>query len=157
MTLKPEIHAGAELIRNSRFLILSTIDENRLPESRTLFNLRFFRSSQFTELDKKPSSPFLTWLATNTSSRKVSQLRRDGGCCLYYFNGDGLYEGICLKGNMHEENDPRIRDAIWTDEWNHYYPGGKDGGDFSVLRFEPSSARYYCGLKTFEFKPGEDI
>ena len=37
------------------------------------------------------------------------------------------------------------------DEWAMFYPGGRDGGDFTLLRFNPLSGRYYHGLKVEEF------
>jgi general stress protein 26 len=93
---------------------------------------------------------FSTWIGTNTSSRKVAHVQRDPRVCLYYADTD-TFEGLTLQGTVEEVHDLSIRAEIWTNDWNMYYPGGQEGGDFTLLRFHPIHGRYYQGLRVVEF------
>ena len=55
---------------------------------------------------------------------------------------------------MEDVRDPAIRQAIWTDAWEMYYPGGREGGDFTLLRFQPLKGRYYQGLQVTDLDLG---
>ncbi len=140
--------AALALISRAKFQTMSTLDEKGCPETRVLFNLRKTRAAAFRGGAALPN-PFATYLGTNTSSRKVAQIRRDGRACLYYAD-NAKFEGLSLRGMLTEVFDPAVRKALWTSSWNVYYPGGRDGGDFSVFRFDPETARYYHGLKVVE-------
>ena len=141
------LNAAGDLIRRSDFVFVSTLQEpGGFPETRVMFNLARLRGDA---LDRGPaalSTPFETWLGTNTSSQKVGQLRRDPRLCLYYAD-TASFEGLSLQGTAEEVLAPEIRAALWMDGWEMYYPGGRDGGDFSVFRFQPLRGRYYHGLQ----------
>lgn len=137
------------LATRSRFVFVSTLDDRGFPETREMFSLRRGRDARkpvFTSL----GSDFSTYLGTNTSSRKTEQIRRDGRACLYY-SRTTLFQGLTLKGRLVEVLDPGIRAALWKPEWEVYYQGGLEGGDFSVFRFDWVEGRYYHGLQVVEF------
>lgn len=145
--------ASWSLVLRSEFVVLSTLDErDGSPDARLVFNLRKARREAFASGAAALPDGFATWVATNTSSRKVRELRADGRACLYYAD-TANFEGLTLQGRFEEVLDEAIRGSIWIDGWNMFYPGGKDGGDFSVFRFQPLRARYYHGLHVAEFDP----
>lgn len=129
-------------------LVLATLDERGGPDARTLFNLRRMRSEVLAD-GPAALEGFGTWLATNTSSRKVREIRRDPRACLY-FQDEAAFEGLTLQGRLEECVDLAVRAALWMPGWEMYYPGGLDGGDFTVLRFLPVHLRWYHGLRTEE-------
>jgi general stress protein 26 len=60
-----------------------------------------------------------------------------------------------LKGIMEVVDDIEIKKEIWKDELNDefskYYEGGRDGGDFIILKFTAETGRYYSGFKSEDF------
>ena len=150
----PRIKSALTLANRVDLAILSTLDAQGAPDTRALFNLRRMRASIFTSGAAALPLAFATWIATNTSSRKVRELRADARGSLYYFDPE-TFEGLTLQGAFEEILDREVRSSIWVDTWSMYYPGGVDGGDFSVFRFKPLHARYYHGLSVLEFDPSE--
>jgi general stress protein 26 len=94
---------------------------------------------------------FMNYMGTNTSSRKVAQLRKDPRSCLYYVNSTS-FEGLTVTGLLEEVLDREVKAALWMPSWEQYYSGGIDGGDYSIFRFVPEHARYYHGLEVAEFE-----
>ena len=145
------LSSSLALARRCDFVFVSTLDDgNGFPDIRVMFNLLKVRPGLLQDGPAALAKPFASWLATNTSSQKVRHLRRDSRICLYYAD-TASFEGLTLQGTASEALDPAIRKAIWMDGWAMYYPGGLEGGDFTVLQFSPERGRYYHGLKVLEF------
>lgn len=151
MTRKPEGWDEAQaLVDRVKFVYLSSLDDTGGPETRVLFNLRKVRAKALGSGPAAVGAGFGTYLGTNTSSRKVAQLRKDGRVCLYY-SDNARFEGCSVRGRLEEVSDPAIRKAVYVKAWDMYYSGGLDGGDFSLFRFVPESVRYYHGLRVLAF------
>ena len=149
------LDAAKDLVRRSPFACLSTLDDRSgCPETRLVFNLWKWRREAVLEGPARLAHPFESWLGTNTSSRKVAQVRADPRVCLYYADPES-WEGLALQGTVTEVLDRAVRAAIWSPDWERYYAGGLDGGDFTLLRFAPSQGRYYHGLEVTEFDPAQ--
>ncbi len=142
---KTERDAALALTLREKFVYVTTLDEG-FPETRVMFNLLSQRAKALSYGDGKVPRDFASYLATNTSSRKVRQIRADNRVCLYYSDND-KYEGCMVRGRVAEVTDPKIIAAIWTDDWDMYYYGGRDGGDFTLMAFVPEHIQYYHGLK----------
>ena len=56
-----------------------------------------------------------------------------------------------LKGLMEVLDDKKIKKEIWKDEYSQYYTGGKDGGDFIIIKFTAENGRYYSNFKSEDF------
>lgn len=152
--IEPRIPSALALADRTDLTILSTLDGDGTPDARAIFNLRKMRASIFRNGAAAPELAFATWIATNTSSRKVRELRNDTRGSLYYHDADS-FEGLTLQGTFEEVHDRDVRAAIWIDSWAMYYPGGLEGNDFSVFRFHPLRARYYHGLSVLDFTPSQ--
>lgn len=145
-TAVPEASA---LALASSFVQVGTHDADGYPDIRTMFALRHGPRAHDPVFTTLPS-PFHTYLGTNTSSRKTGQIRCETRACLHYVD-TAHFMGLTLRGRLIEVLDPAIRAAIWQDGWEMYYTGGRDGGDFSVFRFDPEEGRYYRGLEVRHF------
>ncbi|HNY30090.1 MAG TPA: pyridoxamine 5'-phosphate oxidase family protein [Fibrobacteria bacterium] len=151
--MNESVIASWNLVQRAENLVLSTWDhQNDYPDARTLFNLRVVRPGCFEAGASALPKGFSTWIATNTSSTKVRQLRANPKAAIYFADAQ-RFEGLTLQGEVVEILDPAIRRGIWTDSWAMYYPGGLDGGDFTVFGFHPARARYYHGLAVSQFDP----
>ena len=145
------LSSSLALTRRSDFVFVSTLhDGNGFPDTRVMFNLLKLRPGILEEGPAALDKPFASWLGTNTSSQKVRHIRKDPRVCLYYAD-TSTFEGLTIHGTVAEVLDSAIRKAIWMDSWEMYYPGGLEGGDFTVLHFSPERGRYYHGLKVSEF------
>ncbi len=141
--------AALDLTLRSEFVYVTTLDDSGFPETRVMFNLLKHRAKALSSGEAKVAKDFASYLGTNTSSRKVAQMRQDDRVCLYY-SDNSSYEGCMIRGRVKEVSDSTIRKAIWTPAWDMYYYGGIDGGDFSLFEFIPESGRYYHNLKVTE-------
>jgi len=131
-----------------KFFLFSSIDEKGFPDTRVLFNLRNMRASVFKE-KVALENVFATYISTNTSSSKVSQIQNNRRTCIYYSDNES-FEGLTITGYTEEIHDRGIKRAIWDDSWDVYYLGGMDGGDYSILKFLPLKAKYYKNLQVTE-------
>ncbi len=138
------------LTLRSKVVYVTTLDEG-FPETRVMFNLLKHRAKPLSSGASKVPQDFATYLGTNTSSRKVAQMRKDDRVCLYY-SDNRSFEGCMIRGRVREVSDAVIRESVWTDSWNMYYHGGLNGGDFSLMLFVPETIRYYHGLKVTAFE-----
>ncbi len=138
------------LSRRAKFVYMTSIAETGFPETRVLFNLRKHRAKPLMVGPATLPSDFANYIGTNTSSRKISQIRKNDRVCLYY-SDNAKYEGCMVRGRVTEIFDAGIRAAVWTPSWDMYYQGGVEGGDFSLLLFRPELVRYYHGLAVHEF------
>lgn len=141
--------ASLDLTLRSEFVYVTTLD-NGFPETRVMFNLLKHRDKALSSGPAKVAKEFASFIATNTSSRKVAQMNSDDRVCLYY-SDNTRYEGLMIRGRVREVTDSAVRAAVWTSKWDMYYYGGLDGGDFSLFEFIPESCRYYHGLKVTAF------
>jgi general stress protein 26 len=144
------IQAALELTMREKFVYVTTVDATGFPETRVMFNLLKTRGKALASGPAKVPGQFATYLGTNSSSRKMSHIRQDNRVCLYYSDNRNFY-GCMVRGRVTEVTDPAVRKAIWVPAWEMYYPGGIDGGDFSLLLFKPELVRYYHALEVQEF------
>ncbi len=150
MSDRQAIAAAFALTRRAKFVNVATNGDGGYPENRVMFNLLKMRSRAVNRGPARLPDGFASWLATNTSSRKVAQVRRDPRVCLYY-SDLSAFEGIAVFGRLAEVQDRAVKAALWMKKWEMYYKGGIDGGDFTVFRLVPERGRYYHGLQVVDF------
>ena len=55
-----------------------------------------------------------------------------------------------LLGTIEIATDTALKEELWQDGWELYYPKGKKDPDYAVLKFRPHTARYFNNLKVQE-------
>lgn len=90
------------------------------------------------------------WFSTNTSSRRVRDLRGDGRASVYFCDEE-RYRGLLLTGSITVRSDEEARKRLWREGCEIYYPGGVDDPDYTVLEFNAREANYYEGLSNVTF------
>ncbi len=159
MSLEPADHAVVQscldVMRQSEAMYLTSLDDEGAPCTRAVFNLR--RESQFPGLRglfSSPENPLRVYVATNTSSEKVRQLGNDPRVSFYYCL-PATFHGVMLSGRVTEITDQGVKDRIWQDGWEIYYPSGRGDPDYMLLELRPTRARgWLCG-KAFDVSLGE--
>ncbi len=130
---------------------LTTIDQHGYPHTRAMFNLR--NPSWFPRqapLFASHADDFLLYFTTNTSSTKILHLAANRRASVYYCLVRD-YEGLLLTGELSVVADVAIRQAIWNDGWERYYPLGPDDPDHTVLSLHPRRAEGWHQSRRFEF------
>ena len=89
------------------------------------------------------------WFCSNTSSKRVNQIKKDGNTCLYFYDA---YEGVMLRGFADVSYDDEIRKSFWSDDMVMYYPLGYTDPDFALIKFTATSGNYYKDLHNEDFE-----
>lgn len=139
------------MLASSFALQIATINLQGAPETRAMINIQNKQIAPHLEsfFAKTPDGEI--YFITNTSSAKVAQIAKNNKAGVYLYDNQ-TYEGLLLSGVIEEIKDQKLKDAFWVDAWKMYYPAGKDGGDFSVLKFTGKDYKFYTG--DFKVKTG---
>ena len=129
---------GIKLIERSKTCLLGTNGEGGFPNIKAMMNLKH-------EGLKK------IWFSTNTSSKRVRQLRKDNRACVYYVD-EKNFIGLMLVGTIEILQDIDSRKMLWTEGAEVYYPLGLEDPDYSVLNFTAQYGNFYQGLKNLDIE-----
>ena len=88
---------------------------------------------------------------TNSPSMRIKQYRSNPKACVYFCD-KRFFRGVMLKGTMRVLEDKKTKKEIWKDEYEMYYKDGRDGVDFTILRFTAESGRYYSNFRSEDFE-----
>ena len=129
------------LIDKQSTSFISSVDENGYPNTKAML-----------PPCKREGIKVFYW-HTNSPSIKIKQYRSNPKACVYFCD-KRFFRGVMLKGTMEVLDDKKVKKEIWKDEFEIYYKGGKDDGDFIILRFTAESGRYYSNFKSEDFEVG---
>ena len=134
---------------------LTTIDGNGFPQTRAMFNLRNKeRFPKLQSLFSEHEDDFYVIFSTNTSSAKIEEIKSNPKASVYYCLPDE-WRGAMIGGTLEIVTDVGIKQAIWHDGWEKYYPSGYDDPDHTVLRFHGINARSWNQSRTFRIEIGD--
>ena len=154
MDKKEAKRVSLELLASTEAAYVTTIDEEDLPQTRVMFNLRY--KEQFPslmEIFEGHDEDLLVYLATNTSSAKIDQIKANPAGCVFYCNFKEFHS-LMLAGKFEIVDNPEIKKELWQDGWEIYYPTGPDDPDYTVLRLFPLKAKGWYKEQAFEFSLG---
>ena len=118
---KELISAANEIIQSAKTCALITIDNEGRPRVRTM--------------DPFPPEEDLTvWFGTNSSSRKVNQIKKDNRVTLYYLDNDNTGY-VMIYGTASIVNDISKKEKYWKTKWKDFYPNFPEG--YMLIKVEP--------------------
>jgi general stress protein 26 len=129
---------GLQLIERSEICLLGTNGGDGFPNIKAVMNAKHEGMNKI-------------WFSTNTSSRRVQQLKKDNRACVYYVD-DKDFKGLMLTGTMQILQDLKSRQMLWEDGNEKYYPLGVEDPDYTVLCFTADKGNYYHKLKNMTFE-----
>ena len=129
---------GLRLIERSNICLLGTNGEDGFPNIKAMMNAKHEGINKI-------------WLSTNTSSRRVQQLKKDNRACVYYVDNED-FKGLMLTGTIQIVQDFESRHMLWVDGNERYYPLGVEDPDYSVLYFTAHKGNYHHKLKNITFE-----
>jgi general stress protein 26 len=138
LTREDAVKQSLKLMEKLDFCMLGTNGEDGFPNIKGMTNL------QHSGLKK-------VWFSTNTSSKRVQQLRNNNKACVYYVDGKS-FKGLMLTGTIEILQDIESRKMLWTEGAEVYYPLGVKDPDYSVLCFTAPRGNYYQELMNITFE-----
>ncbi len=93
----------------------------------------------------------IIWFSTNTSSKRVAQIKRESKACVYFVDFDHC-KGLMLVGNVEVFHDIESKKRLWNEGSERYYPLGVTDPDYSVLRFTAQWGNFYHALSNVTFE-----
>lgn len=141
-----------QIIKKAPCAQLGTFGEDGFPEIRALLNLADEKkypklAGKAVRLDGETVTLYFT---TNTSSRKVAQLRSQPKSCVY-FCIPGRFKGACLTGTAEEVLDESVKKEFWHAQWLMYYHKGSSDPDYTLLKFTSERIRCWSSLARHTF------
>lgn len=144
--------ASLKLLESADAAYVTTLDEEGYPQTRCMFNLRNTQKfPKLIDVFKDHKDDFMVLLTTNTSSEKITQIRKNPAVCVYLCKPD-RFHGLMLSGNMEIVDDRTLKEALWHKGWERYYPKGPHDPDHTVLRLYPIKAKGWYESHTFAFE-----
>ena len=149
---KDFIKKGIELIKKSDVAYLTTIDSNGFPSTRAMLNLKNGKLfPKLVDFMTKHDNDLTLFFSTNTSSTKISLIISNTKVSVYFCDSKS-WHGFMCQGVIEIVRDKAIKDAIWHDEWEMYYPDGKDSEDYAILKLKPSYIKSYFQFQQADLK-----
>ena len=138
-----------QLIETAEAAYLTTIDADGFPDTRAMLNLR--NPAQYPGLAEFFSArdPFEVYFTTNTSSRKITCIKRNPKASAYYCQPKSFH-GLMLGGLIEIVADAEVKHALWQPGWECYYLLGIDDPDHTVLRLSPKFLRGWHQMQRLE-------
>jgi general stress protein 26 len=125
------------IISAAESVALSTIDSDGAPATRAMLNLS---DNTLKEI----------WFTTNTSSRKVEQIKKNSKGSAY-FCLPKEWRGVLLNGTINVVESLETKHEIWRPDWSMYYPKGVEDPDFTLLLLQPEKGYLYNQMQKSEF------
>jgi general stress protein 26 len=126
------------LIDKQSVSFISSVDENGFPTTRAML----------APIRREGIKTF--YWHTNNASAKITQYKSNPKACIYFCD-KRFFRGVMLKGTMQVLEDREVKKEFWKDEFDVYYKGGMDGGDFTLIKFTAQSGRYYSDFHSEDF------
>lgn len=155
MDREKALRRSVQIIDSQQFASLSTVDKDKYPVTRIVFNLR--SGEDYPHVDRtifNHANSFILYFGTNTSSDKVAQIKSNPRISAYFSDLE-TWEGVLLAGRAEFVEDLKIKSAVWDESWNRYYSKGLEDPDFCLIRLIPEKLEIYGQLSVHKFKGGE--
>lgn len=148
-----------KVIKDAECAQIATFGKNEtegFPEIRALLNLA--NPKKYPSLEDKAISvngeTLTIYFTTNTSSRKIRQIRENNNVCLYFVLPK-KFKGISAIGTIEEVTDMDMKKDFWQTVWLMYYHKGPTDPDYTLLKFTSKYMHCWGNLGIHNF--GEPI
>jgi general stress protein 26 len=115
--------AALEIIRDTEYCALATIDSTGSPQIRTM--------NPFP-----PKNSFITWFATSRESRKIKEIRNNPKVCVYYADHTSAKGYVSIAGTAEVIDDKGLLIKMKREYWNGI-PGWQE--KFVLIKIIPET------------------
>ncbi len=141
--MKEAIEKSRSLVKRSTIALVGTIGNDSFPNIKAMINAKY---NDLKEI----------WFSTNTSSKRVNQLKINDKSCVYFVDFE-TWEGLMLVGRIKIKRDSESRKMLWNEGCERYYPLGVEDPDYTVLHFIAEYGNYYNNLNNVTFLIPENL
>ena len=138
MQKEQAIEEAAVLADTANVVMVGTIGDEGYPNIKAMFKME---NKSLKEV----------WFSTNTSSKRVSQIKTNSKTCVYFADTEQI-KGLMLVGNMEVLHDVESKRRFWRVGFERYYPQGVNDPDYCILHFTSNWGNYYHALTNFTFE-----
>ncbi len=149
------IKDAAKIIQSSECAQIATFGKDEtegFPEIRALLNLA--NPKKYPKLKDKAitvdGDTLTIYFTTNTSSRKIRQIRANKKVCLYFVLPK-KFKGVSAIGTIEEVTDQSVKEDFWQTGWYIYYHKGAKDPDYTLLKFTTKFLHCWSGSKVHDF------
>lgn len=128
----------ADLYKGQNISFIGSVDSDGFPQVRAMLRPR------------KCESAKTIYFSTNTSTHKAHHFRTNPKACVYFCDPVSFH-GALLVGTMEILETKQMKELLWHDGDELYYPGGVDDPDYCVLRFTAVKGRCYGNFQSQEY------
>jgi len=153
------IKDAVKIIQSSECAQIATFGKDEtegFPEIRALLNLA--NPKKYPKLKDKAftvdGDTLTIYFTTNTSSRKIRQIRANNKACLYFVLPQ-KFKGVSAIGTIEEVTDQSVKEDFWQTGWYIYYHKGAKDPDYTLLKFTTKFLHCWGGSKVHDF--GEPV
>lgn len=136
--MRDAVKTIGNLIDKVSISIISSVDEEGFPNTKAMLPPRLREGIKYI------------FFSTNTSSMRVKQFMDNPKACLYFYD-KRFFRGVMLKGTIEVLLDGQVKEMIWQDGDEMYYPKGVTDPDYCVLKFTAQNGRFYSSFKSENF------
>jgi general stress protein 26 len=79
------------------------------------------------------------WYACGASSNKVRQIRANPNVAVSFYEAA---QDLVVSGTAQIVKDAETKAEVWQDDWQRFFPQGKDDPEYCVLRITATKALY---------------
>jgi general stress protein 26 len=128
-TIEANVQKLADLIRDMKFAMLTTLDPDGSIRSRPM-------ATQKSEFDGD------LWFFTGKNSGKINSIQNDQHVNVAYADSDGQ-RYVSVSGRAEIITDRKKISELWTPAMKAWFPKGVDDPDISLIRVRAESAEYW--------------
>ena len=118
------LSAARSIISKARYGTFVTLGEKGEPRARIV--------DPFS-----PDSSFTVWVATNSATRKVKEIKRDSRVVILWFEPENPGY-VTLAGRAQVVSDKAEKEKHWKDDWKVFYKDKNHGEDYVLIRVKPT-------------------
>ncbi|MDZ7814580.1 MAG: pyridoxamine 5'-phosphate oxidase family protein [Planctomycetota bacterium] len=124
--MEKNLQKSAEHIRKHRDVHMATVGLDNNPNCRVMYTARIDDENNL-------------WFATHAESDKMAELARNPTCVITSWAD---HEYVHLTGEVQRVDDPKKKEELWEDEWNMYFPRGKDDPAYALVKVNVRNAEF---------------
>ena len=139
MEKKEVVELVKEIMKRTRAGFMSTLNEDGLPEIRAIENFwcpELYEGHPAKVLAEIEGDPLTLYISTNTSSKKMKQIKENPNVAIYYSIPEE-YKGVMFQGKVEIMDDVDFKRMLWYKSWTMFYPKGHEDPDFTILKLKP--------------------
>ncbi|MBN1362254.1 MAG: pyridoxamine 5'-phosphate oxidase family protein [Sedimentisphaerales bacterium] len=132
----------------------TTLDADGYPHTTTMYNLRCAAEyPSLVDLHAAEDNDFCIYLATANQSAKMARLKANPKVSLYFSDAD-QFISLMLGGDIEVIEDQTVKDRVWQEGWTMYFPSGRQGPEYGVIKLAPSVVKGRCRNRSFVIQGG---